>query len=100
MEATSKDKTLIPVIRAIKTNDFSNKQIIHQYNKIKDELSVYQDKLVLRGSRIVIPEIFRLNIVKVAHEGHLGIDKTKQLIRDRVWFLNFYLMITSFKIYF
>ena len=86
MEATSKDKTLISVIRAIKTNDFSNKQIIHQYSKIKDELSVYQDKLVLRGSRIVIPEIFRLDIVKIAHEGHLGIVKTKKLIRDREWF--------------
>ena len=47
---------------------------------------MYQDKLVLRGSTVVIREKLQLRVVKIAHEGHLGVIKTKQLIRDRVWF--------------
>ena len=86
MEATMKDKTLMAVMKAIKSNSFGNDPILKSYRKFRDELSIYQDKLVLRGSRIVIPEVFWLNVVKIAHEGHLGIVKTKQLIRDRVWF--------------
>ena len=61
-------------------------EILIKFLQVKDELSVYQDKLVLCGSRVVIPESLQSRVVKIAHEGHLGIVKTKQLIRDRVWF--------------
>ena len=47
---------------------------------------MYRDCLVLRGSRIIIPETYWHSIVKIAHEGHMGIVKTKQLFRDREWF--------------
>ena len=86
MEETSKDKILTSLIKAIKSNDFSNKREINKYLQVKEELSVYQDKLVLRGSRVIIPENLQSKVVKIAHEGHLGIVKPKQLIRDRVWF--------------
>ena len=86
MDATSQDMTLQAVIQAIKKNDFSNNQNLKYYKRFKDELSIYQDKLVLRGSRIVVPEKYWSQMVKIAHEGHLGIVKTKQLIRDRIWF--------------
>jgi hypothetical protein len=85
-EETSEDKTLISLIKPIKSNDFSNNRNLNKYLKIKDELSVFQNKLVLRGSRIVIPESLQSKALKIAHEGHLGIVKTKQLIRYRVWF--------------
>ena len=86
MEATKNDQTFKRLIVAIQTNIFPNDPSLRAYRKIKDELSVYQNKLILRGSRIVVPEVLRPNIVKIAHEGHLGIVKTKQLIRERVWF--------------
>ena len=49
------------------------------------ELAVV-DGLVLRGDRIVVPNTLQNKIVKIAHEGHLGITKTKNLLRSRVWF--------------
>ena len=35
-------------------------------------------KLILRGTRIVIPKKLRLRVLSIAHEGHLGIVGTKQ----------------------
>lgn len=42
-------------------------------------------KLVLRGCRIVIPEMLREQVVQLAHEEHPGIVKTKQRLRSKVW---------------
>ena len=49
------------------------------------ELS-YIDGLVMRGNRIVIPKMLRKRILDICHEGHMGIVKTKQLLRSKVWF--------------
>ena len=49
------------------------------------ELTVV-DGLVLRGDRAVVPNTLQNKIVNIAHEGHLGITKTKNLLRSRVWF--------------
>ena len=50
----------------------------------KDELSTYGE-LLLRGTRIVIPKILRDKVVKLAHEGHQGVVKTKYRLRSKVW---------------
>ena len=42
--------------------------------------------LLLRGTRLVIPRSLQLRVMKVSHAGHLGLVKTKQLIREKVWF--------------
>lgn len=42
-------------------------------------------KLVLRGTRIVIPKGLRKRCIELAHEGHLGIVGTKQRLRAKVW---------------
>ena len=42
-------------------------------------------KLVLRGTRIVIPKKLRPRVLSIAHEGHLGIVGTKQKLRSKVW---------------
>ena len=47
------------------------------------ELTVV-DGLVLRGDRIGVPNTLQNKIVNIAHEGHLGITKTKNLLRSRV----------------
>ena len=49
------------------------------------ELSVH-DGLVLRGNRLVIPESLQQNVVSIAYQSHQGIIKTKQCIREKVWF--------------
>ena len=54
---------------------------------IQKELSVNSDQsLLLRGTRIVIPSKLQNHVIDLAHEGHQGISRTKQLLREKVWF--------------
>lgn len=55
---------------------------------IRDELTVHTDNILLRGNRIVIPRNLRNRAIRIAHEGHQGITKTKSFIRSKVWFPN------------
>ena len=55
------------------------------YDSIFTELAVVGG-LVVRGARIVVPKSLRDRVVKLAHEGHQGITKTKEYLRTRVWF--------------
>jgi hypothetical protein len=41
--------------------------------------------LLLRGTRIVMPKCLRHQTLSLAHEGHQGIVRTKQLLRQKVW---------------
>nr|XP_006819238.1 PREDICTED: uncharacterized protein K02A2.6-like [Saccoglossus kowalevskii] len=53
----------------------------------RDKLTITASKdLVLHGNRSIIPQILRQKIINIAHEGYQGIVKTKQLIREKVWF--------------
>ena len=56
-----------------------------QYDPIFTELAVVGG-LIVRGARIVVPKSLRDKVVKLAHEGHQGITKTKEYLRTRVWF--------------
>ena len=49
-------------------------------------LSMNQANIILRGSRIVIPKNLRDRAISIAHEGHQGLVKTKQLLCEKVWF--------------
>ena len=58
---------------------------LEPFKFVLPELTVV-DSLVLRGGRVVVPNTLQERIVNIAHEGHLGITKTKNLLRSRVWF--------------
>lgn len=51
---------------------------------IVNELSVI-GQLVLRGTRIVLPQSLRARALNLAPEGHLGMVGTKQNLRSKVW---------------
>ena len=43
--------------------------------------------ILMRIDKIVLPDKLKLKSVKAAHKlGHLGITKTKQLLREKYWF--------------
>ena len=42
-------------------------------------------KLVLRGTRIVIPKPLPEEVLRLAHKGHRGIVKMKACLRSKVW---------------
>ena len=83
-QETKRDAEMQAVIKAVETDQWSNPEV-QNYKKLKEELSVFNG-LVLRRNRIVIPSTLRSKAVDLAHGGHQGIVKTKQLIRDKVWF--------------
>ena len=54
------------------------------YLHVKDELCDYEE-LLLCGTRIVIPEVLRGRVLKIAHEGHQGVVKTKNRLQSKFW---------------
>jgi hypothetical protein len=60
---------------------------IRGYGKIFQELSV-EEGLILRDERLLVPPGLRKRAVTIAHECHLGRVKTKQLIKETMWFPN------------
>ena len=82
---TQSDKTLQSVIKAVKTGRWTDTDVKPYFN-VRNELSVTQDGIVLRGCRICIPQSQQDQAVQLAHQGHQGITKTKSLIREKVWF--------------
>lgn len=54
-----------------------------EYLPVRGELSAI-GKLVLRGTRIVLPKQLPCQALKLAHEGHPGIVAMKPLLRTKV----------------
>ena len=55
-----------------------------EYLPVRGELSAI-GKLLLPGTRIVIPKQLRCQVLELAHEGHPGIVAMKQRLRTKVW---------------
>ena len=61
------------------------KRHLAPYKPIWQELSIGLG-ILLRGERVVLPQALVGEAVDIAHKGHMGIAKTKQLLRSTVWF--------------
>ena len=77
---TSKDVTQSKLLIQIQSGKWSND--LKPYDKVKEELSVFEG-VILRGNRIIVPQLLQKQILKLAHEMHQGIVKTKQFLRTR-----------------
>ena len=58
--------------------------IVH---KVRQELTVC-DKVILKRNLLVLPKSLHNRALNLAHQGHLGLSKTKALIREKTWFPN------------
>ena len=81
--ASAKDPTLQVVRQAVMTDDWSKLQG-SIYRAVKDELWIF-GQLVMRGDRVVMPQSLWEHIIKLAHEGHQGMVRTKTRLREKVW---------------
>ena len=54
------------------------------YVCVRNELT-FIGHVILRGTRIVIPEKLRQRVLRLAHEGHQGTVKMKERLRSKVW---------------
>ena len=87
IKATLEDEELNHLKNALLRGHFrANETASKIFAKVFNELLVSSDSLVLRGLRIVLPQALRPSAVKLAHEGHQGICKTKSLLRAKIWF--------------
>ena len=85
IEATDSDAVLTQVRDAIRTNKWDS-PAVKPFKPVKDELTTTSQGIVLRGTRIVIPSVLQQRTIDLAHQTHLGIEKTKSLIREKIWF--------------
>ncbi|CAB4027350.1 Transposon Tf2-6 poly, partial [Paramuricea clavata] len=83
---SDKDPELSKVRSCILTDD-QWESVDVAYRSVRQELSVL-GKLVIRGTRLVIPKILQKKVLNLAYEGHQGIVKTKQRLRSKVWWPN------------
>ena len=92
-EKTTKDHTLQLLSRQVMQSWPDNvKKVdpaVKPYWSLKDDISV-EDWLVFLGSRPIVPESLRGNILQQIHEGHLGIEKCKLRAKSCVYWPNIY----------
>ena len=88
-EETAKDKQLQKLYQRIQNEDwekYRKDKYINPYYSIKEELYV-ADGLIFRLNQIIIPMKMQHTVIKAAHSlGHLGMTKTKQMLRQKYWF--------------
>ena len=59
---------------------------VQKYWTFHEELMI-EDGLILKGMRIIIPDKKREEILKLIHEGHLGLNKCKMRAKETVYWL-------------
>ena len=88
-KATAQDESLCALKNALSNRANWNDPKLKPFKQIKNEIAINHDHQVfLRGSRIIIPMSLQKQVIKIAHEGHQGIAKTKARLRETVWFPN------------
>ena len=87
--ATAKDPMLQAVKSAVESgcwhkapSDVSLSEL-SRYEQVKEQLTC-SDTVLLKSDRLVVPAMLQERVVDIAHEGHLGIVKTKALLREGV----------------
>ena len=87
--ATAQDESLCALKNALRNGANWNDPKLKLFKQIKHEIAIdYDHHVLLRGSRIIIPLSLQKQVIKIAHEGHQGIAKTKARLREAVWFPN------------
>ena len=74
----------------IKKLNFDNERfnLLKRYKKFKDVLTInFDNDIILKDNRIIFREILHKTSVKLAHIGHQGIQRTRALMRSKVFFL-------------
>ena len=89
-EASRKDKVIQEVITAVQSGQWKTSKRLQNPEvralfQLRNVLSVTDNRILLRGRQIVIPQSLRQRTLSIAHESHQGIVKTKMLLRTKVW---------------
>ena len=94
IKATNSDSTLKGVCAAIRLKRW-DLPVVQSFKSIKDELTITTYRVILRGTIIVVPKSLQQKAIDIAHEAHLGVEKTKNLVREKIWFLQIDIMVKN-----
>ena len=85
IEESQSDNILVKLQKCISTGIWPGKDPqLRQFTNVKNNLTT-KSGVILLEDRIVIPESLRKRTLDLAHETHMGIVKTKSLMRGKVW---------------
>lgn len=76
------DDAFKAVKQALETDNWPKE--LQRYAAFQDEL-MFQDEMLLRGSRIVVPQALRGRLMRAAHLGHPGMVAMKRTLRKTLW---------------
>ena len=76
IETTNAGKILNDLRAAIRLNRWDS-DTVAPFRKVKDELTVIPENIILRGTRIVLPEALQQRAVDIAHESHQDLSEIK-----------------------
>ena len=81
LSETANDNVIQKVIQLLKSGKLQHckEKSVNSYKNIYSELTVSETGLLLRNRRIVLPKSLQEKAIIIAHEGHLGMTKTKSL---------------------
>lgn len=86
LEEIKHNSKVDPEIKSVRDGIFNNiwkDKAIH-YRPFESEMCFHGD-ILLRSTKIVIPEKLRQRVLDAAHEGHPGIVSIKKRLRTKVW---------------
>lgn len=89
VEKACKDDPLMQQLkRAIQeekreTDRMWHTSVLKPFVQIRQELTVTDNNVILRGTRLILLEKHHTRAIEIVHREHLGISKTKQLIREK-----------------
>jgi transposase InsO family protein len=84
--ASKKDKECDEIRKCLKTGRWFEINF-KEYLAVKSELCALGD-LILRGTRIAIPQELHERVLELGHKGHPGIVVMKQRLHSKVWWPN------------
>ncbi|PAA72660.1 hypothetical protein BOX15_Mlig029664g1 [Macrostomum lignano] len=82
--ATREDPEFRCLGAAIINNNLFDDPHLLSYSKVQDELTV-NDGIIYRMNRIVLPRVLRETALAAVHSTHLGVEKSKSILREQFW---------------
>ncbi len=93
--ATANDPILISLKHRF-LNEQHDPKLTAAYDQILTELAITNHGIIIRGHCVIIPQSLQYRVILLAHEGHQGIVKTKELLRSNIWLPNIDSMVAEF----
>ena len=86
-EEIRNDAVIVEVMRLLRAGERPplNDKRFTPFRPVWSELSIGMD-ILLRGERVVLPQTLVQEALAIAHQGHMGIGKTKRYLRSCLWF--------------